>query len=368
MQSNLRKAICRDAFSQNITSQISATITSQLTIIAPVGYRESEKNDRGGLMSCFGAEFWRRIRVLGLALVVGLAPAAAISQSDDEAETDVTGSADHPMIGRFAGSVITGYETRDFDEFRFLTGPGAKDAPGKDLEGRLTRIAYKAPAAASVAEVARAYQIALRDKGFQVDFACELEECGGPGFSRQIDVLPIPKMIVDGFNFRYVAARTTELPTTYASVLVSENNGRVFTQIDVLEPGSLQNKIVTAEEMATSLAEAGRIALYGVYFETGSADIIQGSGPTLEQMAALLRGSPELKVAIVGHTDYAGSFDYNMDLSQRRADSVATALIQDYGIDQNRLRPAGVGYLAPVATNTTAIGRSRNRRVELVAE
>lgn len=303
------------------------------------------------------------LQILAAALFAGLATASLAQQQED-----VTGAADHQLIGRFEGSVITGYATRDFDEFRLLTGPGAKEAPGRDLEGRLTRIAYRSEPGPSILEVSRNYEQALRHAGFAVVFACQKEECGGPGFSRQVDVLPIPKMIVDGFNFRYVAAETTEPPKIYASVLVSENNGRVFTQVDVLEPGGLENKIITAEEMASSLAKAGRIALYGVLFETGSDAIKPNSRPTLEQMAALLNAEPELKVAVVGHTDFEGSFEYNMDLSQRRAQAVVDALVHEYGVDRHRLRPAGVGYLAPVASNETPIGRAENRRVELVAE
>ncbi len=69
---------------------------------------------------------------------------------------------------------------------------------------------------------------------------------------------------------------------------------------------------------------------------------------------------------IVGHTDSQGGFDYNMDLSKRRAAAVAADLAKTYQIPSARLQTAGVGYLAPVGSNATEDGRAKNRRVELV--
>jgi OmpA-OmpF porin, OOP family len=70
---------------------------------------------------------------------------------------------------------------------------------------------------------------------------------------------------------------------------------------------------------------------------------------------------------IVGHTDSQGAYDYNMDLSRRRAEAIAAELAQSYRIARTRLRTAGVGFLAPVGSNATEDGRALNRRVELVA-
>ncbi len=85
-------------------------------------------------------------------------------------------------------------------------------------------------------------------------------------------------------------------------------------------------------------------------------------------MARLLQAHPGMKVYIVGHTDDQGALGYNLDLSQRRADAVAQALVQGFGIDAKRLTPKGVGPLAPVASNDRKIGRAKNRRVELVKQ
>ena len=80
----------------------------------------------------------------------------------------------------------------------------------------------------------------------------------------------------------------------------------------------------------------------------------------------MLTDNPDLNLIVVGHTDNQGSYDYNMDLSRRRADAVANSLSADYGANSSRLRSAGVGYLAPAASNADEAGKQLNRRVELV--
>jgi len=125
--------------------------------------------------------------------------------------------------------------------------------------------------------------------------------------------------------------------------------------------------MVDAAAMAKGLGETGHIALYGIYFDTDKAVIKPESRPTLEQIAKLLAGQPQLNVFIVGHTDSQGTFDYNLDLSRRRAEAIAQELVKSYRIAQPRLRTAGVGLLAPIGSNASEAGRALNRRVELVA-
>src|SRR6266853_2010818 len=84
------------------------------------------------------------------------------------------------------------------------------------------------------------------------------------------------------------------------------------------------------------------------------------------EIADLLKREPSLKLLVVGHTDNVGDFESNRNLSQRRAESVANALVTGFGIAPDRLVPFGVSYAAPVASNATPEGRSQNRRVELV--
>jgi OOP family OmpA-OmpF porin len=120
--------------------------------------------------------------------------------------------------------------------------------------------------------------------------------------------------------------------------------------------------------MQKGLGETGHIALYGIYFDTDKAVVRRlESQPTLGEIAKLLTSQPQLSVFIVGHTDNQGAHDYNLDLSRRRAEAVAAELVKSYRIAPQRLRTAGVGFLAPVGSNATDAGRALNRRVELVA-
>jgi outer membrane protein OmpA-like peptidoglycan-associated protein len=92
------------------------------------------------------------------------------------------------------------------------------------------------------------------------------------------------------------------------------------------------------------------------------------SEAALEEIAKLLKADAGLKVNIVGHTDSVGGTDPNMKLSQDRANAVMQALAGKYGITATRLKAYGIGPLAPVASNDTEDGRSKNRRVELVKQ
>jgi OOP family OmpA-OmpF porin len=131
--------------------------------------------------------------------------------------------------------------------------------------------------------------------------------------------------------------------------------------------GAIENKMVDAGTMAKALREKGHIALYGIYFDTDKAVIKPESRPTLDEIAKLLQAQPQLNVFIVGHTDSQGTFEYNTDLSRRRAEAVAAELVRSYKIAGTRLRTAGASFLAPIGSNATDDGRALNRRVELVA-
>jgi len=311
---------------------------------------------------------WRSIIAL-LAFALLLAP-SFITGNLNAQTRDVAGSRDYPGIGRFKGSIITGYRVKDFDAARFQAAPfkDGKPVDGRKLEGRITRIAYRTNPGPSILEVSRNFETQLEKAGFEKLIACDADECGGIPFAEAIDVLPIPMMWLDGFKFHYYAAKKADGGReTWASIAVSENNGHIHAQLVVAVVGAIENKMVDAAQMKKGLGEKGHIALYGIYFDTDKAVIKPESKPTLDEMAKLLRGEPNLKVFIVGHTDSQGGYEHNMTLSRQRAEAVAAALMRSYKIARNRLFTAGVGWLAPVGTNATEDGRALNRRVELVS-
>lgn len=107
------------------------------------------------------------------------------------------------------------------------------------------------------------------------------------------------------------------------------------------------------------------LTLDDVLFDTGKAQLKSGADRSLDQIAAFLSENPERRVQVEGFTDAQGSDEYNLELSQRRADSVAMAIIRR-GIDAQRVRAMGYGEEFPVASNESAGSRQLNRRVEII--
>jgi len=102
-----------------------------------------------------------------------------------------------------------------------------------------------------------------------------------------------------------------------------------------------------------------------IHFKTGS-DIIQESSMTqVLNFARFLLNNKGSLVKIIGHTDNVGSDAYNMSLSQRRANSVANKLVE-YGVSPARISTIGMGERSPIATNNTAEGKAKNRRIEAI--
>lgn len=343
---------------------------------------------------CFGRLVANSLMVILVVLVVSLLfSGSAFAQR--EPYNDIPGSKDHPMISRYAGSVIVGYETKEYDEFVLPLGGIILDdgevrpIKSQKIEGKITRILYLAPKGRSTLEILRNYEAELRQAGFQVLFNCAGNAgCGERGdllhqfiYSRERKL----KELTSAFNFpkdqRYLAAKLTRPEgDVYVSVYMAVNNfdipkwldQRITVLLEVIETKPMEAGMVTvtvdAFAMAKDIANTGRVALYGIYFDTDKAEIKPESKPTLDEIAKLLRLNPTLRLYVVGHTDATGTLEYNMELSRRRAEAVVNTLVFYYGIDPKRLKAFGVGPLAPVATNDTEEGRAKNRRVELVKQ
>lgn len=282
-------------------------------------------------------------------------------------------------MSRYAGSEILKYDAKAFDRYALplgrsddrRTGPSKTEA----LEGRVTRINYRAPAGRTALEVFRNYAEALRAAGFEILFACEDAACG-PTLSHALATNAV--MHHHARDQKYLAARLARggtqayvaLYTVNAYGSGGANKNRVFTQLDVIEPRAMDTGQVTvdADVMAREIAANGRVALYGIYFDTAKTDLKPASEPTLAEIAKLMDKHTGLRLLVVGHTDNIGRFEDNIDLSRRRAQAVVQALSSRHGVDAARLRPWGVGFAAPVASNAHDEGRAKNRRVELVAQ
>jgi outer membrane protein OmpA-like peptidoglycan-associated protein len=129
-----------------------------------------------------------------------------------------------------------------------------------------------------------------------------------------------------------------------------------------------QDVIADASSMAGSIKETGKVAVYGIYFDSGKSVLKPESDATLVQISNLLKADPNLKLYVVGHTDNTGIFDANIKLSMDRSAAVVNALITKYSISAGRLKAYGDGPTSPVASNDKEEGRALNRRVELVKQ
>lgn len=322
---------------------------------------------------------------------------ALLSPLGASAQPEVPGAKDFPLIKRYEGSRLIGYDNRSFDAFKLPLGKLKLGDDGRtafdkvqEVEGRHTRLLYLAPRGRSSLEVFRNYEADLASKGFTVLFKCSgEEECDSVGAEMYRVLYPPTNALQNNelskvaFNVpgepRYLAA-TLSRPEGQVSVSLyvakelgdafPDTKDRVAVLLDVVEAKPMEQKMVTvdAAKMAKDIAATGRVALYGLYFDTDKAELKPESKPALDELGKFLKAEPNLKVYIVGHTDNVGGFDYNVGLSQRRAASIVDRLIQGYGIAAARLKPVGAGLIAPVAPNDDEAGRAKNRRVEIVKE
>ena len=133
------------------------------------------------------------------------------------------------------------------------------------------------------------------------------------------------------------------------------------------EPACAANLRTGSNQVKLALDQTGRAVLYGIYFDYDSDVLKPESEPTLNNLLDWLRDNPEASVVFDGHTDADGSDEYNVRLSERRAQSVVAWMSQD-GIAAERLAAVGYGESRPVADNRSAQGKALNRRVEVRRE
>jgi len=257
-------------------------------------------------------------------------------------QADVKGSADHPLLTRMPEFRIGNYQDKDFDRYEFLVQDGKK-VNKVPIEGHFYYYLYELNQGAvqpGDLKIVRNIQNALAKIGGKV-----LYEGDGPKASTI-------KVAKDGKEtWVYVVA----WPTVY--------------RLTVVEREAMEQVVeANAEAMGNDIRATGHVAVYGIYFDTGKADIKPESDAVIAELAKLLTSNAALKLHVVGHTDNTGTFDGNMKLSKDRAAAVAKALETKHGIAASRLNAYGVGSLCPVASNRTDEGKAKNRRVELVEQ
>jgi outer membrane protein OmpA-like peptidoglycan-associated protein len=177
-----------------------------------------------------------------------------------------------------------------------------------------------------------------------------------------------------------LAQRTQEADSAERKLAVSEQDGvRKTAELAQAQRGAqddqarLANRDARVESLEQQLKEMdGRrtergvvVTLGDLQFDTGRAQLRADGSVSMSRLAEFLKRNPQRQASIEGYTDNTGSDAANRDLSDRRAHSVMAALV-DLGVSGNRLSASGHGEAMPVASNDTAAGRQRNRRVEVV--
>ncbi|MCR9126366.1 MAG: OmpA family protein [Rhodobacteraceae bacterium] len=284
--------------------------------------------------------------------------------------------------------------------------------PSINLEGRITRESWRIEGGGITSlQLLAPLRAQLRAQGFTVVFECEAQVCGGFDFRFGTEVIPAPDMHVDIRDYRFLAARRGTAEAV--GILVSRGRSANYVQVIAVAPAPAATGAAAAPPargavdpaqtpavgnqpalrggdgdvpaeadagtgdapgdperarrvMQETLLTRGHVVLGGLDFETGSNALASGQLPDLDILADILRSRPDLRVALVGHTDSVGSLEANIALSRSRAEAVRDRLVGDYGLPSTQIGAEGMGYLAPIASNLTPVGRDLNRRVEVI--
>jgi outer membrane protein OmpA-like peptidoglycan-associated protein len=281
-----------------------------------------------------------RNRIFSWFLMLALIPfGVALAASDPN---DLSGSKDPDIFSRMPGFRITSYQALEFDRYEFPTASGKTEK----VEGRRTVLSYTAKEGMvhpSGLQIIRNYVNAAKAVG------------GAPVYEYE-----------DG-GTQYSTIRILKEDAEIWVEVSGANNGMYNVQL-VNKQLMKQEVIANADTLSKGIKDTGRVAVYGIYFDTGKADLKPASDPALAEIVKMLKADAALKVYVVGHTDNAGQFASNVKLSQDRAASVVNTLTSKHGIAAARLTPFGAGPTSPIASNKSDEGKAKNRRVELVGQ
>jgi outer membrane protein OmpA-like peptidoglycan-associated protein len=337
----------------------------------------SKENKYGGVLN-------QTLRPI-LAACVFLSLSALIS-----AAQDLPNSKDPAEMKRYEGSELIGYRAPKFDEYLLPLGPPTNVDPptfekSKPVDGQIGYYTYLAPAGRSPAELFRNYKQEFQRLGIEVQYEKSAGQHGwfGPIFDKIAGETDLAQILAyDEDDERLLVGKSRDAKPSYYVVFVTAYKdgiiperlqgrvakGRALAQLVVVSADVMEKKMafVNADDMKQAIHDSGKVAVYGLYFDTDKDAVKSESQPTLAEIAKLLKSEPALRLHVVGHTDNQGKPDYNLDLSRRRAASVVAELTSKYGIPATRLDAFGCGIYSPVASNEAEEGRAKNRRVELV--
>ncbi len=275
-----------------------------------------------------------------VALVAFLGPGRALAQVPTD--PDAEGCKDSPVLTRLPGCKILRCSSKEFDAVELQIG-AIKDngeTPTKTLEGATDIITYVCPTRLSALQIVRNAENALKTAGFTVVFSGAM-----------------------GADYLTMTAQKGAQWVQVHNEPWNEFSGYELSTVKV--EGMAQEMTATADSLAKEIGKSGRVAVYGINFDTGKATLRPESDKVLGEIATLLTNNASWKMKVEGHTDNVGAKAANQTLSEQRAVAVVDWLTR-HGVDRRHLTSQGFGDTKPVTDNGSEEGRAKNRRVELV--
>jgi outer membrane protein OmpA-like peptidoglycan-associated protein len=322
----------------------------------------------------------QHLSILRYSIAFCLIGTAGFSQQDTD------GSSDHPLLTRYPGFNIVQYSAVEFDKADVIVGPAFVNSDGDkkldlgSVEGAVTNIKYRyAGEDVSTYALFANYRSAFVALDAEITFMCEgPEDCGLEGVFIN-NLLNDESSAYRGIrpevpdDFAIISGIVTS-GETRAHIMISlgshHGTGRRYINQSIITSVALETDklgIGSLEDLTKGLEDTGSVVLDGVLFDFDTANLKPDSEIVLDVLQQYLDISPNVGVFIVGHTDNVGTYEYNVDLSERRAATVVADLVAR-GIAQSRMTAIGIGPISPIANNAKPEGQALNRRVEMVVK
>lgn len=258
------------------------------------------------------------------------------------AQDDTDGCKDHPFFNRMTGFYLSKCE-ESYNQTEIVTGVDKNET----LEGTVTNYEYyimdnaKPP---SIFQILKNYENAILAKGGEkIYFKARHPGEGAVGATYKMR----SENNLYWVTFTYFNGSETQCDGYFMSVVKLEDMKQE------IEANAMFDKVNAGESLT----------LY-INFETGKSAIKDESLNIVDELYKMLSNNPALKIIVEGHTDNAGNPSSNKSLSEKRAESIKTALVNK-GISADRIKTVGYGQDKPIGDNSTETGKAKNRRVEI---
>ena len=269
---------------------------------------------------------------------------------------DISGSKDHDIIGRYPNSEIKYYYQEEYAELDLPQS--VKEAKPNDLitaKGKHTSILYAAPKNVSPLEIFRNYENAIKKANGKILFSCR-GKYAPDGCDDYNKFYALSFFDANYYKKRYnntdqyvlmngsddqafmVAIFEDATSRIYVEVGIDGDafGAQAGIQLEIIEEAKMKDGLISAALFEEEMNKNGKIALYGILFETGKATLMDASKHELSLIVEYLKKHPTVNIYVVGHTDDTGSLELNMELSKQRAKSVVDYLTSN-GLSESRL-------------------------------